>query len=182
MADPFVIIEIVGYDPRWPLQYAQERARVAAQLGDLIKSIEHIGSTSVPGLSAKPIIDMLVTVARLGPADPYIDRLRSLGYIFFPVLGNPDRHTFGKGSPHTHHLHIVEQGGEEHIRPLAFRNYLRTHPEAAGQYDALKRVLANRFPHDRQAYNQAKTDFIHSIETKVRAIEQDSHGSAPDWL
>ena len=168
MSEPVVSIKIVEYNPRWPILYTEERARVVAQFGDMVESIEHIGSTSVPGLSAKPIIDILVTVARLGPADPYIERLGSLGYTFFPVLGNADRYTFGKGSPHTHHIHIVEHSGEEHIRFLAFRDYLRTHLEAARQYDELKRMLADRFHHDRQAYNQAKTDFIRAIETKAR--------------
>jgi GrpB-like predicted nucleotidyltransferase (UPF0157 family) len=168
VSEPVVRIEIVEYDASWPLLYVQERARIVAQLGEMIESIEHIGSTSVPGLSAKPIIDILVTVASLGPVDPYIEKLSSLGYTFFPVLGNAERYAFGKGIPHTHHLHIVEHGGEGHILPLAFRDYLRTHPEAAQQYDALKRVLADRFHHDRQAYNQAKTDFIRSIETRAR--------------
>jgi len=163
MSEPVVSIEIVEYHPRWPVLYAEERACVVAQLGDMVESIEHIGSTSVPDLSAKPIIDILVTVARLGPVDPYIERLGSLGYTFFPVLGNADRYAFGQGSPHTHHIHIVEHGGEEHIRPLAFRDYLRMHPEAARQYETLKRQLAERFHGDRQAYNQAKTDFIRSI-------------------
>jgi GrpB-like predicted nucleotidyltransferase (UPF0157 family) len=174
MSEPVVSIKIVEYHPRWPILYTEERARVVAQLGDMVESIEHIGSTSVPGLSAKPIIDILVTVARLGPADPYIERLGSLGYTFLPVLGNADRYAFGKGSPHTHHIHIVEHSGEEHIRPLAFRDYLRTHVEAAQQYDKLKRMLADRFQHDRQAYNQAKTDFIRSIETKARRFSAHS--------
>jgi len=170
MNDPVVRIEIVEYDPCWPLFYQEEQARVAEQLAGLAESIEHIGSTSVPGLAAKPIIDILVTVAHLGPADLYSQRLGSLGYTFFPVLGNAERLTFGKGSPHTHHLHIVVQGGEAHLRPLAFRNYLRTHPEVARQYEALKRVLAARFQHDRAAYNQAKTDFIRSSEAKARMV------------
>lgn len=168
MNDPIIIIEIVEYDPRWPDLYAEERARVEAVLDDLAESIEHIGSTSVPGLSAKPIIDILVTVAHLGPVDPYIERLGSLGYTYFPVLGNKARYSFGKGIPHTHHIHIVEHGGEEHILPLAFRDYLRTRPEAARQYETLKRQLADRFHSNRQAYNQAKTDFIRSIEMKAR--------------
>jgi GrpB-like predicted nucleotidyltransferase (UPF0157 family) len=170
MNDPVVRIEIVEYDPSWPLFYQEEQARVAERLAGLAESIEHIGSTSVPGLAAKPIIDLLVTVAHLGPVDLYRERLESLGYTFFPVLGSPERLAFGKGSPHTHHLHIVEQGGEEHLRPLAFRNYLRAHPETARQYEALKRALAARFQHDRSAYNQAKTDFIHSIEAKARKV------------
>lgn len=168
MSEPIVRIEIVEYDPRWPVLYTEEQARVKVALGDLVERIEHIGSTSVPGLSAKPIIDILVLVAHLGPVDPYIERLESLGYAYFPVLGTADRYAYGKGIPHTHHLHIVEQGSLAHLLPLAFRNYLRTHSEAAQQYEALKRTLARRFPHDRAAYNQAKTDFIRSIEAKAR--------------
>ncbi len=168
MNDPIVKIEIVEYDPRWPDLYAEERARVEAVLGDLAESIEHIGSTSVPGLSAKSIIDILVTVAHLGPVDPYIERLANLGYEYFPVLGSADRYSFGRGIPHTHHIHIVEHGGEAHILPIAFRDYLRTHPETARQYEALKRQLADRFHDNRQAYNQAKTDFIRAIEMKAR--------------
>ena len=168
MNDPIVKIEIVTYDPRWPDLYAEERERVEAVLGDLAESIEHIGSTSVPGLSAKSIIDILVTVAHFGPVDPYIERLGSLDYTYFPVLGNTARYAFGKGIPHTHHIHIVGHGSEEHIRPLAFRNYLRTHPEATRQYEMLKRQLADRFRDDRQAYYQAMTDFILSIEMKAQ--------------
>lgn len=168
MNDPIVKIEIVTYDPRWPDLYTEERERVEAVLGDLARSIEHIGSTSVPGLSAKPIIDILVTMSRLGPVDPYIERLGSLDYTYFPVLGNAARYSFGRSIPHTHHIHVVEHGSEEHIRPLAFRDYLRTHPEVARQYETLKRQLAECFRNDRQAYNQAKTDFIRSIEMKAQ--------------
>jgi GrpB-like predicted nucleotidyltransferase (UPF0157 family) len=168
MNDPIVKIEIVPYDPRWPALYAEERERVEAVLGDLAERIEHIGSTSVPGLSAKPLIDILVTVAHLGPVNLYIERLGSLGYTYFPVLGSTARYSFGKGIPHTHHIHIVEHGGQEHIRLLTFRDYLRTHPDTARQYETLKRQLANRFHSDRQAYNQAKTDFIRSIVMKAQ--------------
>ena len=169
MSEPAVRIEIVEYDPRWPFLYAEERARIAEQLGDLAESIEHIGSTSVPGLSAKQIIDILVTVRHLGPADPYIERLGRLGYTFFPVLGSPERYAFGMGNPHTHHVHIVEHGGEGHILPLLFRDYLRTHPETAREYEELKQGLAAQFYGNRAAYNQAKTAFIRSIEAKARA-------------
>jgi GrpB-like predicted nucleotidyltransferase (UPF0157 family) len=169
MNDPIVKIEVVTYDPRWPDLYAEERERVEAVLGDLAESIEHIGSTSVPGLSAKPLIDILVTVAHFGPVDPYIERLGSLGYTYFPVLGDAARYSFGKGIPHTHHIHVVRHGGEGHVRLLAFRDYLRAHPQAAYQYETLKRQLADRFRDNRQAYNQAKTDFIQSIE--MRALQ-----------
>ena len=169
MTEPNVRIEIVDYDPRWPALYEEERSHVAAALGAMVESFEHIGSTSVPGLSAKPIIDLLVTVALLGPADQYIEPLGSLGYTYFPILGNVERCTFGKGSPHTHHLHIVQHGGEEHRRPLAFRDYLRAHPADARRYDELKRELAARFHGDRRAYLKGKTDFVRSIEAKARS-------------
>ena len=165
---PHVAIVIVEYDPRWPLLFAEERARIEAALGGLVERIEHIGSTSVAGLAAKPIIDLLAIADRLGSPEPYIGPLASLGYTFFPALGNADRHMFGRGRPHTHHLHIVERGADEHARPIAFRDYLRTHPETAREYEALKRDLAQRFPDDRQAYNQAKTIFIRSIEAIAR--------------
>lgn len=168
MSEPNVRIEIVEYDPRWPAMYEDERARVAAALGTLAESIEHIGSTSVPGLSAKPIVDLLVTVAHLGPVDCYVEPLSHLGYTYFPVMGSAERYAFGKGDPHTHHLHIVQHGGEEHLRPRAFRDYLRVHPRDARLYDALKRTLAARFHDDRRAYLAGKTGFVRSIEAKAR--------------
>ena len=168
MSEPNVRIEIVEYDPQWPAMYQDERARIGAALGGMVESIEHIGSTAVPDLSAKPIIDLLVTVAQLGPVDPYVEPLRPLGYTYFPVLGSAERYTFGRGDPHTHHLHIVRHGSEEHVHPLAFRDYLRAHPDDARRYDALKRELAGRFRHDRRAYLQGKTDFVRSIEARAR--------------
>lgn len=167
VSDPAVRIAVVEYDPRWPSLFDAERARLAAVLDRHVVNIEHIGSTAVPGLAAKPLVDILVTVARLGASDAYIEPLRSLGYTFFPVLGNSARYTFGKGLPHTHHVHIVEHGGDEHLRPIAFRDYLRSHREVARQYAALKRKLAARFHDNRRAYNAAKTDFIRSIEARA---------------
>jgi GrpB-like predicted nucleotidyltransferase (UPF0157 family) len=168
MSEPVVRIVIVEYDPRWPAFYEEERARIAAALGDMLTSVEHIGSTAVPRLSAKPLIDILVTVDHLGSPDRYVEPLRGLGYTFFPVLGNAGRYAFGTGIPHTHHIHVVQHGSEEHLLPLAFRDYLRTHPAAARQYEALKRDLAARFHDDRQAYNAAKTAFIRAIEASAR--------------
>jgi len=177
MSDPIPHVEIVivDYDPRWPVLYSEERARVMAVLGNLdVESIEHIGSTSVPGLSAKPIIDLLVTVPWLGPPDPFIEPLRSLDYTFFAALGHKDRHMFARGRPHTHHLHIVQHHSEEHQHPLAFRNYLRSDVDTAHTYVALKRALAERFHHNRQAYNEGKTNFIRAVV--AQAIEAQVQG------
>src|SRR5262249_30788352 len=162
----------VDYDPRWSALYAEERARILAVLGDtVVASIEHIGSTSVPGLSAKPIIDLLLTVPQFGPADPYIEPLRSVGYTFFASLGTSDRHMFARGRPHTHHLHIVQHHSEEHRRPLAFRNYLRSHMDTAQDYVVLKQTLAERFHHNRQAYGEGKTAFIHAVVAQAIAAQ-----------
>ncbi len=168
MREPNVRIVIVEYDPAWPMRYEEERARLAEALGPVAARIDHIGSTSVPGLPAKSIIDIQVTVERLGAVAPYIELLAPLGYTYYEVMGNAERYAFGKGAPHTHHLHIVERGGEEDIRPIAFRDYLRAHPETAWQYAALKRDLAARFADDRRAYNAGKTDFIRRIEAIAR--------------
>src|SRR5262249_52393652 len=169
MSDPMPHVEIVivDYDPRWPVRYAEERARVMAVLADLVESIEHIGSTSVPGLSAKPIIDLLVTVPCLGPPDPFIGPLGSLGYTYFAALGNTERHMFARGNPHTHHLHIVEHHGEEHRRPVAFRNYLQSHADTAHAYVVLKQALAERFHQNRQAYSEGKTAFIRAVDAQA---------------
>ena len=167
MNEPVVRIQIVAYDPTWPAQYEDERQRVARAMAILAPRIEHIGSTAVPGLAAKPIIDLLVIVDRLESPERYGELLGSLGYAYFAVLGNHERHSFGRGTPHTHHIHVVQAGSEEHARPIAFRDYLRAHPEVARRYGELKRTLAARYAHDRQGYVDAKTEFIR--ETVARA-------------
>lgn len=168
MSEPDVRIEIVAYDPAWPTTYEVERQRIAAALGELARDIAHIGSTSVPGLAAKPIIDILVSVARLEPVAVYATPLARLGYEYFAVLGNAERLSFGRGSPHTHHIHIVQQGSAEEWRPLAFRDYLRAHPAVAREYGELKRALAARFALNRRGYVSAKTAFIRAVEAKAQ--------------
>lgn len=168
-------LEIVPYDPTWPDQFEAERRRLAATLGPLASRIDHHGSTSVPGLAAKPVIDIQVSVSPLHPLEPYLDPLRLLGYIhmphaddaFAPFLHRP------ASWPHTHHVHLVEAGGEEERKTLAFRDYLRDHPEAMREYESLKRALApnysSRSDATRQAYADAKTEFITTITQKAFA-------------
>lgn len=168
MREPDVRVVIVDYDPSWPQRFQDERARLAAALGVPASDVLHIGSTSVAGLPAKPIVDILVVVDKLGPADRYVATLGGLDYSFYPLVSNDERYMFGKGHPHTHHLHIVERGGEEHFRPLAFRDYLRTHPATARDYAALKRALAARFHDNRAAYTAGKTEFILGVEAIAR--------------
>jgi GrpB-like predicted nucleotidyltransferase (UPF0157 family) len=165
---------IVDYDARWPLEFARERERIAAALGALAERIDHHGSTAVPGLAAKPVIDIQIGVAALHPLERYAAPLAQLGYVHVAHADDvrcPFFHRPGKW-PHTHHVHVVEAGGEEERRTLAFRDYLRAHAGTAREYEALKRRLAGTFDGEddasREAYAAAKTDFIARVAAQTR--------------
>jgi GrpB-like predicted nucleotidyltransferase (UPF0157 family) len=162
-------IKIVDYDPAWPGMFEEEAARLRLALApDLILGLEHFGSTAIPGLAAKPIIDMLLAVRSLAEArDSFRDPLERLGYLYWAENPKRDRLFFVKGlpphAPHrTHHLHVTQLDGEL-WRRLAFRDHLRTHREDAQRYEALKRDLAARYRDDREAYTEAKSAFIDEI-------------------
>jgi GrpB-like predicted nucleotidyltransferase (UPF0157 family) len=165
-------IVIVDYDPRWPEMFRAERDAILSATGPRLVAIEHVGSTAVPGLGAKPIIDIMAGVRRLAEAAECIAPLAPLGYRYLPEYEAliPDRRFFRKGPPGpiTHHLHLVELGGDFWERHLLFRDYLRTHPEAAEAYYQLKRQMAARFSPDRNAYTDSKTQFIRSVEDRAR--------------
>lgn len=154
--EPVVIAEP---DPRWRDAFLSERERLTTALGEGAVRIEHIGSTAVPGLAAKPVIDVMVAVRVLGPPDRYLRHVAPLGYRHQPI-GSEARLFFVKGAPRTHHLHIVKEGGEEMRRHLLFRDRLIACPQLADEYMALKRELARRFRDDRDAYVRGKSDFI----------------------
>src|SRR5262245_49578326 len=122
------MIEIVPYDPDWPAAFDAERRRIADALGALAIRIEHNGSTAVPGLSAKPIIDIQVSVSCLRPIDQYRPALEALGYIHVPHPDDAFAPFFHRPAewPHTHHIHVVEAGSAEEERTLAFRDFLRS--------------------------------------------------------
>ncbi len=180
-------IALVEYDLSWPEQFAQEAVRVRAALGsDLVVAVEHFGSTAVPGLSAKPIIDLLVGVRSVAEArEAAIPKLESLGYAFWYDNPNPAHLFFVKGlppnGPRTHHLHMVEPGTFRDPKNeaflfwdrLLFRDYLRAHPDEARRYEAVKRDLAARFPDDREAYTDGKAEYVYGVMQKVRAQTQE---------
>lgn len=167
------MIRVVPYDPEWPRQFESERVRLQQMLGDVAVRIEHNGSTAVPGLAAKPIIDIQISVATLQPMSAYAEALARAGYThvaheddaFAPFFHRP------ADWPHTHHVHVVEAGSTEERKTLAFRDYLRSHPAAAGEYAALKSVLADRFggadAASREAYAAAKSSFINAIDVRA---------------
>src|SRR5262245_23084877 len=136
--------QIVPYDSDWPLAFEAEALRIREALGSLALRIDHNGSTSIPGLAAKPIIDIQVSVDSLRPIEAYAERLRTIGYLHVPHADDSFCPFFHRPSqwPHTHHIHIVKAGSTEERRTLAFRDYLRDHSDVARQYAQLKRDLA----------------------------------------
>jgi len=155
-------VHVVPYDPIWPRRFAEERALLAEVLAPwLAGPIEHVGSTAVPGLAAKPVIDIMAGVASLEASRPAIEALARHGWCYFPYR-TESMHWFCKPSPmaRTHHLHLVPFGVALWVERLAFRDHLRTHPAVALEYAALKRELAERYRLDREAYTEAKGPFV----------------------
>jgi GrpB-like predicted nucleotidyltransferase (UPF0157 family) len=161
-------VVIVDYDPSWPATFQQLRDRLTATLGQLAVAIEHVGSTAVPGLAAKPIIDLDVVIADLTDLPAVIERLRPLGYLHEGDLGVPGREAFTTpaGAP-THHLYVCPIGTPALSRHLAFRDALRADPGAADAYGDLKRILAARLGDDRAGYTEAKSAFIEQVLAAV---------------
>ena len=162
-------IEIVPYDQNWPAAFETEAALLRSALQGVALRIDHHGSTSVPGLAAKPVIDIQVSVVTIQPLAAYGDRLEAVGYLHDPHPDDAFCPFFHRPAhwPHSHHVHVVEHGGLEERRTLAFRDYLRDHADTMRHYEQLKRSLATRFEGDdslsRDAYASAKTDFIERV-------------------
>jgi 16S rRNA processing protein RimM len=155
-------VELVPYDPAWPAAFETEAARIREALGDIVLRLDHVGSTSVPELEAKPVIDMQLSVEAIEPASPYRQPLEALGYVFVPDPDAPAYPFFLKrdGARRTHHLHVAAAGSDEERAPLAFRDRLRADPAVRDAYTSLKRDLAARFGDDRVGYANAKSDFV----------------------
>ncbi|MDR6881428.1 GrpB family protein [Bacillus sp. 3255] len=158
-------VTIQEYTPKWLEAYEQEHKEIRLALQDKAVSIEHIGSTSVVGLPAKPILDIAVGVNRLHEADSWIEPLSKLGYEYVPKPEFPNRRFFRKGEwrKGTHHLHVYEVSGVEWAHNLLFRDYLRTHPDKLLEYANLKKQLASLYSEDRALYTEMKAPFIQSV-------------------
>lgn len=155
-------VQIQPYNPEWPEKFEPERAALEKILGvGITGGVHHVGSTSVPDLDAKPVIDILVGIRDLETARSYIESLAALDYLYAPYRSD-EMAWFCKPHParRTHHLHLVPTGSPRFRSELAFRDYLRAHPDVAAEYLTLKRKLATEFEHDREGYTQAKADFI----------------------
>lgn len=164
-------LRIVPYDPSWPARFGAERASLLALFGEGAAEVHHIGSTSVPGLSAKPVLDILVEVPSLPWIDGLAASLESRGYDSRGEYGIPGRRYFSRPSgvgPKVH-LHAFVRGDPHVARHLLFRDFLRCHARFAAQYGDLKTALALEHAHDRDAYQRAKADFIEGMLDKAGA-------------
>lgn len=174
-------VAIVPYDPGWPEQFLHEKTHLLSCLpADLVGRIEHFGSTAIPGMAAKPIIDILVEVSDLEATKASIvPVLESQGYEYFwrPTHGEdgePFYAWFIKRGPNgvrTHHIHMVEAQFAEHWDRLFFRDYLARHMDVAREYEAMKYRLAAAFPNDRIAYTRGKAEFINRVTAQAKRDE-----------
>jgi len=167
-------VKLAAYDPQWPTLYEKEKRLILDAIGRIVVGIEHIGSTAVSGLGAKPIIDIMVAVKSLKDSEKCIEPLQRIGYEYVPERETsiPERRYFRKGKPpkeQHYHLHMVELKSEFWKRQLLFRNYLRSHPEVAQDYLNLKKRLAIKYRLNREGYTKAKTAFIESIVARAEA-------------
>lgn len=162
-------VVIQEYDSKWEQAFQEEKQALQAILKDNCVDIHHIGSTSVPGLAAKPIIDIMPVVKSLVAVDQAAGEFQAIGYEFLGEFGIPGRRYLRKGGDNrTHNVHIFAQSDTLNIsRHLGFRDYLRAHPDARDAYVALKRKLALRFSYDVMAYNAGKDAFIKEIEREI---------------
>lgn len=163
-------VEVVPHDPTWRSKFEVEAKLIALALGDNVVDIQHIGSTSIPSIYAKPIIDILVQVKDIAKIDEQCSAMTALGYKNMGEFGIPGRCFFRKHNEQgirTHHVHIFNIDVTEIQRHLAFRDYMIAHPEDAIKYSDLKRELAKQYPDDIEGYVNGKDGFIKEMERKA---------------
>jgi len=163
-------IEVVPHNPDWLHQFKAEADRLGAILGQEVVAIHHIGSTAIPDIQAKPIIDVLVEVRDIEKVDGFNAEMTRRGYRPHGEFGIPGRRFFIRGADEarTHHIHVFQTGHSEVARHLDFRDYMVAHPEEALAYSRLKETLAQRFPHDVEAYMAGKDGFIKDVDRKTK--------------
>jgi GrpB-like predicted nucleotidyltransferase (UPF0157 family) len=157
-------VKLVPHDEQWHQLFAEEKARIQNVVDGFVIGIEHVGSTSVCGIAAKPILDIAIAINDKANGEKCIAPLENLDYIYRGENGIAGRFYFVKGAPaRTHHLHMLLADSAELRNHLAFRDYLRQNPEAAAAYDKVKKELAEKYPNDRDAYLDGKAEFVERI-------------------
>ena len=161
-------VTVVEYNPNWVNEFLIESSKLKDVLGDIVNNIHHIGSTAVPGLMAKPIIDIMPEVTDLGLLDAKSNEMEKLGYEVMGAFGIPGRRYFRKGGDHrTHQIHAFKSGDPNLIRHLAFRDYLIAHEQIAKEYGELKFSIARSINNDIERYSDEKDPFIKHHEMKA---------------
>lgn len=163
-------IEVVPHDLKWQSGFKLESIAIAKALEQNVVAIYHIGSTAIPNIYAKPIIDLLVEVNNINEVDSQNATMETLGYQAMGEFGIVGRRYFRKHNPlgtRTHHVHIFETHSPEITRHLTFRDYMISHPVEAQEYSDLKRKLAKKYPHDIEGYMDGKDEFIKDIDRKA---------------
>ena len=165
-------VDLVEYDPSWPAQFEAARRDLVEALGSLVVAVHHIGSTSVPGLAAKPTIDIAVVVASIDEFVRRVASVEALGYEYRPTATFHDEHLFVRrivDDERTHHLHVIAAGCPDLNDWLDLRDYLRSTPEAARRYAEVKRQMAKQHHRDRGAYVEAKTPIVERLLAEARS-------------
>lgn len=170
-------VEVVSYNPEWQSRFEEEAGKLRRLFEGELVAIHHIGSTSVEGLAAKPIIDMMPVVRDIERVDAYTERMEALGYRGLGEYSIPKRRYFRKGEEErTVHVHVFEEGNPDVVRHLAFRDYLRTFPEVRDTYGELKLQLATQHPEDMEGYIQGKHEWIIETERLATKWYKENHG------
>ena len=160
-------LRLAPYRDEWPLLFESEKKIIEAAVGYHISDIQHVGSTAIVGMPAKPILDIAIAVENFEKARLCIDPLVGFGYTFRGENGIPRRHYFTKSDPTTHHIHMVEESSDEWAKLICFRDLLRADPKTAEDYRKLKLDLWERLPGDRKAYQAAKATFIEEVISRA---------------
>jgi GrpB-like predicted nucleotidyltransferase (UPF0157 family) len=172
-------IEVEPYNPDWPEKYHHEARQLTQIFASQLISIHHIGSTAIPGIKAKPVIDIMVVVHEIDQVEQYNSSMIGLGYSPRGEYGIPGRRYFPKviDDVHSHHVHVYSQGHKDITLLLNFRDYLRDHPEQALAYSQLKEKLAQKFRYDSAGYTEAKTDFVKNINLLAAQWREQQHAA-----
>lgn len=171
------IVKLSPYTDEWQRLFEEEKERLQSVIGQHVLDIQHVGSTSIPGLSAKPIIDIAIAVNKFEEATICIHPIERLGYVYLGEYGISRRHYFQKGEPQTHHIHMNEIDSLDWEDQILFRDYLIRHSEVAQEYASLKMTLAQKFQKDRDRYVQEKAPFIEQVLRVARLEKLDSAGT-----
>jgi GrpB-like predicted nucleotidyltransferase (UPF0157 family) len=156
-------VQLSPHREEWHQVFEREKTTILDAIGEHVLEIEHVGSTAICGIVAKPILDIMVGIAKYEEGEKCVTGLKTLDYEYKGQNGVPERHYFGKGVPRTHHLHMVAVGSDFWIHHLLFRDYLTANRQVAEEYNDLKLDLAARFPDDREVYTNGKESFVQKV-------------------